>query len=165
MAGARFGIKRFNSDAPAGLAGRRAAHGDITGGRDERARNPEPLEYRERLIGGVALGNATQIEQHAGLEKLRGTLARIEPQQLVSYKFTRPLEAHGIRQFVLPTRPAPQPHLGTDGHVERPVRTPREPLTYFEHAIEVAAHLDRRPARTRRELHELARGLIIAHDI
>src|SRR5579864_1032256 len=100
MDGVLFGIKRFNSDAPAGFPRWRAAHGDITRGRDERARNPEPLEYRERLIGGVALGDATQVKQHAGLEKLRGALAWIEPQQLVSHKFARPREAHRIRQFV-----------------------------------------------------------------
>ncbi len=70
--------ERGDLDGPTGFAGRRIAEGEIATGGDHRAGETALREEGEGFVGGVAFGDAAEVEQHAGAEQGDGARGGIE---------------------------------------------------------------------------------------
>jgi hypothetical protein len=133
------GVEGADFDAPGRLAWRGVADGDIAGGGDEGAVDAVASEDGEGFVGGVAFGDAAEVEAHVGAVEGDGAAAGVEFEVLPADAGAGFGEQVRGGQFTAAPGAAPEVHHGAEGDVEGAVAAFRAVDGAGEHEPEVGA--------------------------
>ena len=124
---------------------------------------PEAADGGHRLVHRKALGDAAQIESHAGLQQLDGVPAGIEPQEPVSHLVPRGGDRCRRGQLPRPPGIAPEQRQRPNGNVERPLRPLRQLAGTDQYGPKVVAGVNRVAGpRMLAKLPQFAAGVVVA---
>jgi hypothetical protein len=163
-AGAHRPAALGDRDPPAGEAGRGIARHDVAARLEQRACDPVPPQLGERLVQDVPLGDAAQIEPHAGHGEPHGARGRVEMNLLRSHAQGRGVELGAPRQPARAARGAPQLGERPHGGIERAAAPAPQVEGAGDDGKQLAAHPDRLPGSRPQPPH-LALGAVVAHNI
>jgi hypothetical protein len=107
-------------------------------------------------VGGVAAGDAADVEPHAGPRQVYRPLDGVDSQQRVADHVADRLELRVVRRPAGRGGDAPEVGVRAGGDVERATALPGQPLGVPEYCEQVIPDLHRWPARRRMEPRELA---------
>ena len=120
------------------------------------------FQHFEGLLGGVALGDAAEIEAHAGDPQLPGPGHGVKIDRLVADPLLSLAQPMGCGQGLEPSCSTPQSHQGTDADVEGAPAALRHLLCQLEDVIEVVAERHRFAGFATTESIQLALRQIVA---
>ncbi len=113
------------------------------------------------FIGRIALRNATEIEQHAGLRESHGVVGGVEGELAEARVIAGLAQGSGIRQLLGFSRFTPKPDHGRLGDIKRTGRREGQFERRLENAKQVLADMDRLAGRLAAQLHEFAIGIVV----
>ena len=113
-----LGVHGGDGDGPARLAGGGVGDGDVASSGDEGARQAVPRQDAEHFVGGVALGDAAEVEPHARFEEANGLRLLVDLHEFVADERPRGGEFLRVGQLPRLARLAPELDDGADRDIE-----------------------------------------------
>jgi hypothetical protein len=123
-----------------------------------------PLEDPQRLVGGIPLGDAPQVQLHARLLEPDGPRLLVEDDLVVADQLAGPGQLLRLGKPLRPPGQPPQVHDRPDRHVEGPFRAPGHLLGATQDEEKFLTDGDRVAAGFLAQAHQFAGGTVVAHD-
>ena len=133
------GGERGDRHRPGRLPGRRIPGGDVAANRDQRGAGAVRAQDAQRLLGGVALGDAAGVDLDPGLGERDGAAPRIEPHLGEAAGGAGGRDAIRLGPGVQAAGPPPQVREAAGGDVEGAAGAPRQRIRGREHGEQILA--------------------------
>jgi hypothetical protein len=157
------GIRQeVRAHGPACFAGRRLSRNDLSAEGNERARETVCAEDVERLIRGIALGDAAQVEPHPGPGQTYRTMHSVDVDCLPIDEPRGAREFERIRVRSRATGVSPERTERADRRVERTARLAGKTMCTLHHGEKLVAYDKRFGAGKECKLRDLAVGPEVA---